>query len=654
MTGALYTNPRGIGDAALSPEDRKLPFHERQLKTRRDAAKWTSDNPDWKDAYVDRAIQLVRRDQPHPCVIIWSLGNEAFYGRNHKSMYSWIKSYDDSRPVHYEADIYAETMDMYSKMYPSVELIVDFGRDASKDKPLVLCEFVHAMGNGPGNIKEYVDAFYEYPKLQGGFVWEWANHGLLTKDKETGEEYYGYGGDFDDYPNDLNFVMDGVLHSDHTPTPGLIEYKKGLEPVKVVSHTPQEAAIVNRYDFITLDHLDGHYTILDEGELVAEGAISIPTGIQPGATASLTLPTPPSKLKGEGILQLSFRQRTATASLPAGHEIAFEEIPLTSEAIPLLPALQPPKATATDDGKLSINETSTFLTITSATTSWTFSPVHGALNSLRKNGREFLATAPQFTAYRAPTDNDFPQDARGWKEARLDAARVSTRACTWGFRDNDGAFEVRVSQRFAPPVLSWSLDLEFTYTFAASGTLAVRVRGVPRGLNLPPTLPRIGLSFEALPDWATGGVTWYGRGPGESYRDKKLSQRAGVHAATTIDELWVDYEFPQEGGNRTDTRWVRFGGDGDAGVTAQFVDLASDKDDGARTRKLFDFNASHYRVLDVEAANHPYELRRKKTENVVISLDAAHHGLGTGSCGPKTRDEYALRCEEFEFEVALQ
>lgn len=570
-------------------------------------------------------------------------------------MYSWIKSYDDSRPVHYEADIYAETMDMYSKMYPSVELIVDFGRDASKDKPLVLCEFVHAMGNGPGNIKEYVDAFYEYPKLQGGFVWEWANHGLLTKDKETGEEYYGYGGDFGDYPNDLNFVMDGVLHSDHTPTPGLIEYKKGLEPVKVVSHTPQAATIVSRYDFITLDHLDGHYTILDEGGLVAEGAINIPTGIQPGATASLTLPAPPSKLKGEGILQLSFRQRSATASLPAGHEIAFEEIPLTSAAIPLLPALQPPKATTTDDGKLSINETSTFLTITSATTSWTFSPVHGALNSLRKNGREFLATAPQFTAYRAPTDNDFPQDARDWKEARLDAARVSTRACTWGFRNNDGVFEVRVSQRFAPPVLSWSLDLEFTYTFTASGTLAVRVRGVPRGLNLPPTLPRIGLSFEALPDWAAGGVTWYGRGPGESYRDKKLSQRAGVHAATTIDELWVDYEFPQEGGNRTDTRWVRFGGDGDAGITAQFVDLASDKDGGgARTRKLFDFNASHYRVLDVEAANHPYELRRKKTENVVIRLDAAHHGLGTGSCGPKTRDEYALRCEEFEFEVVLQ
>ena len=534
-----------IGDAALSADDRALPFHERQLKTRADAAKWTSDNPDWKDAYVDRAVQLVRRDQPHPSVIIWSLGNEAFYGRNHKAMYSWIKSYDDSRPVHYEADIYAETMDMYSKMYPAVELIVEFGKDKTKDKPLVLCEFVHAMGNGPGNIKEYIDAFYEYPKLQGGFVWEWANHGLLTKDKGTGDEFYGYGGDFGDTPNDLNFVMDGVLHSDHTPTPGLIEYKKGLEPVKVVSHTAQAATIVNRYDFITLDHLDCHYTVLDEGKSVGEGTIPVPTGIQAGQTADLALPTPPTNLSGEGILYLSFRQRVATPSLPAGHEIAFGELPLTSTAIPLL--APPQAATGGDKGQqvLTVTETPTLLTISSATTTWTFSPVQGALQSLRKGGREFLVpdAGPRFTAYRAPTDNDFPQDARDWQDARLDAARTSTLGCSWGFPDKkegggDGnAFEVRVRQRFAPPVLSWSLDLDVTYTFRGSGAVAVRVRGTPRGLNLPPTLPRIGLSFEAPAAWA-GEVSWYGRGPGERYRDKKLSQRAGVRRRP-LDRLRV-------------------------------------------------------------------------------------------------------------------
>jgi beta-galactosidase len=146
-----------------------------------DAASWTTDNPDWKEAYVDRAMQLVMRDKNHPCVIIWSLGNEAFYGRNHQSMYDWIKSYDQTRPVHYEADYNAQTVDLYSRMYASVDDIVNFAtKDATWEKPLILCEYVHAMGNGPGGIKEYVEAFYKYPRLQGGFVWEWANHVRLS------------------------------------------------------------------------------------------------------------------------------------------------------------------------------------------------------------------------------------------------------------------------------------------------------------------------------------------------------------------------------------------------------------------------------------------------------------------------------------------
>ncbi|KAI0886735.1 glycoside hydrolase family 2 protein [Annulohypoxylon maeteangense] len=632
-----------ICDAALSPADRALPFRERQLLTRSSAAKWTSDNPAWEEAYIDRAKQLVRRDQLHPSVIIWSLGNEAFFGRNHKSMYNWIKSYDGSRPIHYEADIYAETMDMYSMMYPPIETIVDFAKDDSKTKPLVLCEFIHAMGNGPGNIKEYIDAFYTHPKLQGGFVWEWANHGLLTKDKETGEEFYAYGGDFGDIPNDSNFIMDGVLHSDHTPTPGLIEYKKGLEPIKFISYTLETVTVVNRYDFVTLDHLQCSYVILDEGKSVSRGNMEIPSGIQPGQTGELRLPLKPTESFGEVILQLSFRQKLATSSLPARFEIAFEEIPLYT---PSLPLLQP-----TPTNKLAIAETSNLLTITSTNTIWVFSPILGKLRSLTKNSTEFLASSPEFTAYRAPTDNDAPQDGQDWKNRLLHLAKTYTRGCTWGIEEDGNAFVVKVKQRFAPPVLSWSIDLDVTYTFTSSGALAIRVSGVPSGENLPRTLPRIGLGLELPASWAGGSgssaVTWYGRGPGESYRDKKLSQRAGVYQVDTVDSLWTEYEFPQEGGNRTDTRWVKFTHVGGEAVTAQFKDMQTGG------RKLFDFNASHYRVLDVEAAKHPHELRRKKTENVVLRLDADHHGLGSGSCGPRTRDEYALVTGDFEFEVVL-
>ncbi|KAI0382418.1 glycoside hydrolase family 2 protein [Hypomontagnella monticulosa] len=635
-----------ICDAALSPEDRALPFRERQLLTRAEAAKWTTDNPAWEQAYVDRAKQLVYRDQLHPSVVIWSLGNEAFFGRNFKAMYNWIESYDDSRPVHYEADIYAETMDMYSMMYPPIETIVDFAKDESKTKPLVLCEFIHAMGNGPGNIKEYIDAFYEHSKLQGGFVWEWANHGLLTKDTETGEELYAYGGDFGDVPNDSNFIMDGVLHSDHTPTPGLIEYKKGLEPIKVTSYTPQTATIVNRYDFIPLDHIECSYAILDEGKATSHtGSIALPSGIGPGQTAELVLPHLPTDFTGEAVLQLSFHQRSSTASLPAGFEIAFEEIPLNGSSFPLvvIPFVD----------KLDISETPTLLTITSASTTWMFSPIHGTIRSFSKNSTECLAVGPEFTAYRAPTDNDAPQDGADWRNRLLHLARSRMRGCSWNSEDDGRTFVVRVQQRFCPPVLSWSIDLDFTFTFRSSGSVAIRVRGSPKGQNLPRTLPRIGLTMELPSEWAGGGgasqaVTWYGRGPGESYRDKKLSQRVGRYRVATVDELWTDYEFPQEGGNRTDTRWVQFTHAKGESVTAQFVDLAEPKQRG-----LFDFNACHYRVADVEAAKHPYQLRRKRTENVVLRLDAAHHGLGSGSCGPRTRDEYALLTRDFEFQVLL-
>lgn len=637
-----------ICDAALSPEDRALPFRERQLLTREDAAKWTTDNPAWEHAYVDRAKQLVYRDQLHPSIIIWSLGNEAFFGRNFKSMYDWIKSYDDSRPIHYEADIYAETMDMYSMMYPPIEIIVEFAKDQSKTKPLVLCEFIHAMGNGPGNIKEYIDAFYEYPKLQGGFVWEWANHGLLTKDAETGEEFFAYGGDFGDEPNDSNFIMDGVLHSDHTPTPGLIEYKKGLEPIKVISYTPQTATIINRFDFITLDHIECSYVVLDEGKSTSHtGNITLPSGTGPGQTAKLVFPRLPTEFSGEGVLQLSFRQRSATTSLPAGFEIAFEEIPLNGSFPPIV------KLSSVD--KLNITETPTLLTIGSASTSWTFSLVYGKLGSFSKNSTELLAVGPEFTAYRAPTDNDAPQDGSDWKSRLLRLAKSRTRSCSWGLEDDGRVFVVRVKQRFCPPVLSWSIDLDLTYTFRSSGSLSIRVRGSPKGQNLPRTLPRIGFTMELPNGWAGGAksdappaVTWYGRGPGESYRDKKLSQRVGRYQVATVDELWTDYEFPQEGGNRTDTRWVQFTHAEGESITAQFRDIGE-----SRQRKLFDFNASHYRVADVEAARHPHELRRKKIENVVVRLDAAHHGLGSGSCGPRTRDEYALLTRDFEFEVLL-
>ena len=262
----------GFYDAVARPLDipEEMDYKERKRLTFGVAAKYTSDNPSWKAAYLDRMEQMVQRDKNHPSVIIWSLGNEAFYGQNHKAMYDYAKEVDPGRLVHYEGDTNAESADMYSYMYPSVDTLVELAKtegvnpDGSFDKPIVLCEYAHAMGNGPGWLEDYEEAFRAYPRLQGGFIWEWANHGLWKQDPD-GKSYYAYGGDFGDEPNDSTFVMDGLLYSTHKPTPGLLELKKVIQPVKL-SVEGDKLVVSNLYNFVGLEHLTATYKLEEFGE----------------------------------------------------------------------------------------------------------------------------------------------------------------------------------------------------------------------------------------------------------------------------------------------------------------------------------------------------------------------------------------------------
>jgi len=253
----------GFYDAVARPQaiPESMPYEDRKVLTFPQSAIFTSDNPSWQEAYVERMRQLVHRDKNHPCVIIWSLGNEAFYGQNHKAMYEWVKEIDPTRPVHYEGDVKATSADMLSYMYMPVEELVEraIEEEDNFQKPIILCEYAHAMGNGPGGLREYQDAFDKYRRLQGGFIWEWANHGLIKK-LEDGTTFYAYGGDFGDTPNDGNFVMDGVCTSDHKPGPGLVELKKVFEPVDI-SKEGDELVLTNRYDFLGLDNLRAEWRV---------------------------------------------------------------------------------------------------------------------------------------------------------------------------------------------------------------------------------------------------------------------------------------------------------------------------------------------------------------------------------------------------------
>ncbi|KAL9942656.1 hypothetical protein ACHAQF_006213 [Verticillium nonalfalfae] len=616
-----------------------------------DASKFTSDNPDWRDAYVDRARQMVLRDKNHACVIIWSLGNEAFYGRNHQSMYDFIKSVDTTRLVHYEADYGARTVDIYSRMYSSVESVINAARDKDWEKPLVLCEYIHAMGNGPGAIREYVEAFYRYPRLMGGFVWEWANHGLRTKTKD-GEEYMAYGGDFGDDPNDKNFVMDGLCFSDHTPTPGLVEYKKAIEPVQVLGLDGDEVTVINRYDFLTLDHLTCHAHFLTEDHRFAEISIAIPKGVKPHTKAKMTIPRPSDFYVAAGkeaFLNLRFSLKERTAWAPAGHEVAWGDIQIG----------QPDSLTAslhhlgmelnTTRLPTITQESSHFLSITSSSglKTWGFDLHEGTLTSVTRGDQPKLnlLTSPlTLDFYRALTDND-----RGgrfgweWRDRRLHQTHAHVRSAEW--RETKHSLEVTVHARIAPPVLAWGVDTTTTFSFRGEAC-HIKIKGTPRGLRLPGTFARIGLTLGLA---GVDEVEWFGRGPGESYRDKKMSQRFGTWRRG-VDALFTDYEFPQDGGNRTDVRWVKFkqllsGGGGDPGtlLTARFGDL-----EGAS------FSAMHYTTADLDECQHPYELHKRRRDDTIVRLDWAHHGLGTGSCGPATLPQYELRSEDFSYELLLE
>lgn len=613
-----------IQERSLSRAEGMLNPKERQQLSYMRAGKWLSDNPDWKDAYVDRARQMVCRDRNHPSVVLWSLGNESFQGRNFQAMYDWIKASDPSRPVHYEGDTGAQVVDVVSMMYPSVSEVENFAKSWNGKKPLVLCEYVHAMGNGPGNIKEYVDLFYQYRCLQGGWIWEWANHGLHTQ-SPGGTQFFGYGGDFEETHHDGHFIMDGILDSEHQPGPGLLEYQKALEPVQLIEgSTIESVRIANRFDFINLDHLECTYKIVGDGFSI-QGSSFSPPGVCPGDTATIILPALPlDQIPADldSFLEVSFIHRDKSQWCEAGGEVAWFQIPIPRISVNNQPLCK-------THSKVNIEKTGqTMLGITSNEAHWAFDLVKGRITSWGSNHSDnILHSGPEVSIYRAPTDNDVSV-GKDWEEKEVKHAKPYTRRVTWTTDTSNGAGKIECVQRLAPIALEWSYEVTTTYTFTGSRVI-MHLKGDPQGLNLPKTLPRLGLSLSLIPTFTH--ATWFGRGPGESYKDKKFAQRFGQFSSS-IDELAPKYEYPQESGNHTETHWVQFDAPGsERRLRANFVDRPQG----------FDFQACHFDPLDVKNAGHIFELEAYKRDEVLVRLDVDHHGLGSASCGEfKTGNVY--------------
>ena len=586
-----------------------------------------SDDPEWEQAYVDRAERMVQRDKNHPCVIIWSLGNESFYGCNHDAMAAYIRAHDPTRLIHYERAQDAKLVDIVSTMYPKVDRLIEEGKKTDDPRPFFMCEYAHAMGNGPGNLKEYWDAIYAHPRLIGGCIWEWVDHSI-RRHTETGEEWFAYGGDFDDYPNDGNFCIDGLNFPDRNPHSGLIEYKKIIEPVKVeaVDLRTGKVRVTNRYNFLSLKHLDVAWNVTCDGDLLQQGTLA-PLDIPAGGEAVVTLPyqLPAGALSATYWLNLSFTLAGATLWAPRGFEVAWAQLELPVKA-PAAPAVKVSQMPA-----LRVSETPQAYTIRGEDFRLTFDTWKGTLSEWEYQGLPLIAVGPKLNVWRAPTDND-KYIAPEWRRfgydrmiQRVDGVAIISRKAQ--------AVQVEVHSTLAGYSLTPAFKCVYRYTIYGTGDVVISTQVIPAP-HLP-VLPRIGLQLH-LP----GGFdrfAWYGRGPHESYVDRRESARVGVYRGT-VQEQFVNYIRPQENGNKADTRWAAVTNIRGMGLLAVGM-------------PLINVSAHHYTPEDLTKAEHTYELKRRN--ETILNLDYRQDGLGSNSCGPEPLAQYRLQPEETQFSVRL-
>lgn len=588
-----------------------------------------TDDPRWEASYVDRVERMVERDKNHPSVIMWSMGNESGFGCNFEAMGSWVRKRDDSRLIHYEEDREGKFVDVMSTMYSNHEKTEEFGKMEGSAKPHILCEYCHAMGNGPGGLKEYWELFYKYKRLQGGFVWEWCDHGLKKRTGD-GTEYFAYGGDFGDYPNNSNFCCDGLVQPDRTPTPGLLEYKKIIAPVKLEEEDAASGRIriTNLFDFIGLGGFKLSYRVEGDGSPVQSGVIDLPD-IKPYESRTVSLPLNTEReliLHTDLWLNLTIVTGRDTEWARKGHVVAWDQfrLPYSDRIITeknghSLPA---PK----------MEESPSSILISGNSFSCLFDRLEGKLSELHYKGQNLLASGPVFNMWRAPIDNDM-YVVDGWRKKGLD--NVLNRVDSVVSEIAGQAAVIKTLQYLSPPNGDWGYVLEQTYEIYGNGDIYLNTKGHPKG-NLPEFIPRLGYRMCLPADFKT--VTWYGRGPGESYIDSKEANLIGLYTKKARD-LFTSYVFPQENGNRTDVKFMTCAGDSGVGLLFS-------------SEEAFNFSIHEYTLENLEKARHTFELEKSGFLNLYI--DHRHHGLGSNSCGPAPLKCHSLAPEEFDFTIRIR
>ena len=604
-----------------------------------DRNNWTrhpAGDPAWRNAFMDRIKILVERDKNHPSVIGWSMGNETSNGPHFFEAYDWMKARDTTRPTQYERAGLARNTDIICPMYPPIRHMEWYADSVGVTRPYIMCEYSHAMGNSNGNFQEYFDIIRRAPHMQGGFIWDWVDQGLLTRD-ENGKEYWAYGGDLgaENYVNQENFCINGLVNPDRTPHPGLAEVKKVYQDIRF---SPVDLAkgtfrAENHFHYRNLDEFEFSYELLRDGRVVASGALD-GVAAAPGKSATVTIPAAIDTTDGaEYHLSVYARTRKAESRglVPAGHEMAREQWPIAEHSSYTL---------AAPGGKTPSMETSgrgmATVTCDNGRVTLRIDTRRGEITEYMIDGHKIFA-GPYPNFWRAPTDNDFgysmPRWANAWRAAADNRRTVSV---------DLGAEGSTIVMKTLYRLEDVDADYSAVYTIYPDGS--VRVDADLRGDDgkLPEAV-RIGSQL-VLPN-AFDNFAWWGRGPLENYSDRKTASFVGRYSGKVADQFYP-YIRPQENGNKSDVReasltdaagmGISVAGSSLLGVTALDV-LPEDMDPGLSKKQMHNTDVIHSR------------------DNVYLSVDAAQMGLsGDNSWGQMPHEPYRLRDGRYTYSYIIR
>ncbi len=595
-----------------------------------DPDKTFANKPEWKKAHLDRIQRMVERDKNHPSVIIWSMGNEAGDGINFEAASDWIHHRDPSRPVHYERAQLRPHTDIYCPMYARIEHLVKYASQ-KQDRPLILCEYAHAMGNSVGNLQDYWDAIEKYDHLQGGCIWDWVDQGLRKK-TDDGREFWAYGGDFGEERSDWNFCCNGLVLPDRGITPKLLEVKKVYQYIKFKSVNLEsgQIEIVNHYDFKKLNNVAIHWELVGDDRKIAKGKFSSPN-IPPHQSEKITIDVTSLQPEPDVEYFLNFSAKTIESEplIPAGYEIAYEQfkLPLVAEVhqtnISKLPMLE-------------FTQTENSIAIKGNNFNILFDNVNGTIASFKFKGMDLIEAGPQPNFWRAPTDNDFGNG-------------MDKRCAVWRIASNHRLIEKIDVQQPDPHQIKIEVHFNLPdatsrqrtiYQIFGSGDVIVENHFLPGDKELP-ELPRFGMTMQ-IPK-AFERVQWYGRGPHENYWDRNTSALVDVYRST-IREQFEPYISPQENGYKTDVRWVAFLNDNGNGLILVGMPLIC-------------FSALYYTNEDLTQQSrgtmHTTDL--KERDFVFLNLDYRQMGVGgDDSWGARPHPQYSLPAQEYSYKFRLK